>query len=406
MNIIVYSIPAFFILIGIEYLVSVLRKERLYRLNDTIANLNCGITQQVMGLFLKFFTILIYTYIYEHHRLISHINMHWYTWILLLIGVDFFYYWFHRLSHEIAVLWGTHVVHHQSEEYNLSVALRQSAIQVFGSLWFYLPLAFIGFDPLSFVTIAAIQTVYQFWIHTKVIDKMPKWFEFIFNTPSHHRVHHGINPIYIDKNHGGTFIIFDRIFGTFQAELETVHYGVTKPLNSWNAVWANFDYYKDLWKILIQCKNPKDVVLVLIKEPGWQPDYLGGPMKPQPVPNDRVLFDAHANKEMHSYIAVQFVLLLAVVSYLLFMQENINENIKYFISGFVLLSAITLGNLFTQQKRFILLEALRVLLYIPLIYFLATAFKIQLVIATVLLCIITLWLLYRAYLSIANINKK
>ncbi|MCB9032653.1 MAG: sterol desaturase family protein [Chitinophagales bacterium] len=406
MSIIVYSIPAFFILIGVEYLVAALKKEQLYRLNDTIANLNCGITQQVLGLFLKLFTIGIYTYIYEYHRLFEHINMHWYSWILLLIGVDYFYYWFHRLSHEIAVLWGTHVVHHQSEEYNLSVALRQSAIQVFGSLWFYLPLAFIGFDPISFVTIASIQTVYQFWIHTKVIDKMPKWFEFIFNTPSHHRVHHGINPIYIDKNHGGTFIIFDRMFGTFQAELETVHYGVTKPLNSWNAVWANIDYYKDLWNILKQCRNPKDVVLVLIKAPGWQPAYLGGPMKPQPVPNNRQLFDAHANKTMHLYIAIQFVLLLAIVSFLLFKKDDINLNMQYFIGAFVFFSAITLGNLFTKQKIYIALEAIRILLYIPMVYFLIATNKTMVLVSSAIFCIMMLWYLYRAYLSITNINKE
>ena len=137
---------------------------------------------------------------------------------LAFFGYRLFVLLFHRYSHEINAFWGTHVVHHQSEDYNLSVALRQSAFQGVISGMFYLPLAVFGFDPIPFLLINTLQTLYQFWIHTETIHKLPRWFEYIFNTPSHHRVHHGRNPEYIDKNHGGTLIIFDRLFGTFQDE--------------------------------------------------------------------------------------------------------------------------------------------------------------------------------------------
>ena len=158
-----------------------------------------------------------YLYLFKHYAIFD-ISNSFFNYALLFIGIDFFYYWFHRLAHEVSLFWGTHIVHHQSEDYNLSVALRQSSFQGFIAMFFYLPLAIIGFNPIAFVTINAFQTLYQFWIHTKTINKMPRWFEFVFNTPSHHRVHHGRNPKYIDKNHGGTLIIFDRLFGSFQAE--------------------------------------------------------------------------------------------------------------------------------------------------------------------------------------------
>ncbi len=368
-SLIVYSIPAFFILIAIELIIDKIKKTHLYRLNDMVSNINTGIVQQVTGVLLKILNIGVYIWIYDNYR-ITTIPLTWYSWILLLLGVDFFYYWFHRLSHEVSVLWGTHVVHHQSEEYNLSVALRQSATQVFGSFWFYLPLAFMGFDPIAFITVAQIQTLYQFWIHTRLIKKMPAWFEYVFNTPSHHRVHHGVNPKYIDKNHGGTFIIYDRIFGTFQEEEEEVHYGITSQLKSWNIAIANFDYYGWIVKQLTHVKNIKDFFLVLLKPPGWRPAYLGGPIIPKEIDTTRELYDADTKPTMHIYIVVQFILLLAFVSYFLFGIEKFNFEKQLVGIAFIVLSTITIGTLFEQRKWAAILEVIRLLLAIPVLYFL------------------------------------
>lgn len=370
LNLITLSIPAFFILIVVELVIDKLRKSHLYRMNDTVSNLNAGIVSQVVGIFTKVITIGVYIWLYDNYRIFKEIPNTWYTYILLFIGVDFFYYWFHRMSHEVSVLWGTHVVHHQSEEYNLSVALRQSATQTFGSFWFYLPLAFIGFSPILFATIAAIQTLYQFWIHTRLINKMPTWFEFVFNTPSHHRVHHGVNLKYIDKNHGGTLIIFDRIFGTFQIEEEEVQYGITSQLKSWNIAVANFDYYGWIVQQLSKVKNVKDFLFVLIKPPGWRPEYLGGAIVPKEIDVNRKLYDADSKPNMHVYIAIQFTLMLIFVSYFLFQIEKFSVEKQLAATFFVVLSAITIGSLFENNKWIRLLEVFRLLIIIPVLYFL------------------------------------
>jgi sterol desaturase/sphingolipid hydroxylase (fatty acid hydroxylase superfamily) len=266
LNPIVLSIPIFFILIGVELVVERFRHQKLYRLNDAITNISCGIGEQVTGVFMKLFVVAVYQYIYEQYAFFA-IPTNWLTGIILFVAVDFFYYWFHRYSHEINLFWGGHVVHHQSEEYNLSVALRQGWLQKVFSFAFYLPLALIGFETLLFVTISSLVTLYQFWIHTKAIHKLG-WLEYILNTPSHHRVHHGVNPKYIDKNHGGALIIWDRMFGTFQEEEEEPVYGVTKPLNSWNPLWANLQHFVEMIHLLKQVTGWKDKIKVLFMPPG------------------------------------------------------------------------------------------------------------------------------------------
>jgi sterol desaturase/sphingolipid hydroxylase (fatty acid hydroxylase superfamily) len=358
----------------VELLINKLKKTNYYRFNDAVANLNSGILSQIVGVFTKIVTIGVYIWIYEHYRIVENIPNAWYTWLLLFIGVDFFYYWFHRLSHEISVLWGTHVVHHQSEEYNLSVALRQSATQTFGSFWFYLPLAFIGFPPLLFATIAAIQTLYQFWIHTKLIHKMPAWFEYVFNTPSHHRVHHGVNPKYIDRNHGGTLIIFDRMFGTFQAEEEEVHYGITSQLNTWNVAVANFDYYAWIARQLKQVRNAKDFFRVMIKPPGWRPEYLGGPIMAKEINTGRQLYNAASTRGVHAYIFIQFVLLLAFTSFFLFgIGDSANPGFsmgqKIAAFAYITFSVINIGALFENKRWVKVAEIIRLALIIPVLLY-------------------------------------
>lgn len=349
MDYIVLSIPVFFILIGLELLVNKMKHSDWYRFNDAVTNISCGIVQQITGVFSKTILIVGYVYIYEHYRILE-LTENWLTWILLFVGIDFFYYWFHRYAHEVSLFWGTHIVHHQSEEYNLSVALRQSSLQGFVSMAFYFPLAWMGFNPISFVTISAFQTLYQFWIHTKAIHKMPGWFEFVFNTPSHHRVHHGRNPKYIDKNHGGTLIVFDRMFGTFQAEEEEVVYGVTKPLASWNPVWANFDWYADMWKDLRKDMKWKDRFKLLFMKPGWLPSYLGGSRKPPDVEPESVkIYDTTIPLGLNYYILAQYLLLLLVTAGFLFSLDAFSRLQQLQISGLVILGITNLGGLFDRK---------------------------------------------------------
>jgi alkylglycerol monooxygenase len=354
------AVPVFFILIGVELLIQKLGKSDLYRFNDAITNISCGIGQQVLGVFVKMGLLSAYIWIESNYALTHISTTSVWSWVVLLFGVDFFYYWFHRMAHEISFFWGGHIVHHQSEEYNLSVALRQGAFQAFFSWVFYLPLAWIGFSWWQFVIVNQFQTLYQFWIHTRAIGKLPRWFEAIMNTPSHHRVHHGVNPKYIDKNHAGTFIIWDRLFGTFQKEEEEVVYGITKPLKSWNPVWANFDYFKDLFGVLFRVRSIGDFFRVLFKGPGWRPEYLGGPMKPMPVtPKSFTKFEVKISPALNYYVLTQYVFALGGASAFLFGAKHLDMNWRIGFGVLIAVSIMSLGTLLEARSWAPWLEALR-----------------------------------------------
>lgn len=357
-NYIALSVPIFFILIGIELAYTFYKKLKYYRLNDSISNLSQGIGSQLVGLFMKSVLFMGYLYIYEHWRLFEIANTIW-TWIILFIGVDFFYYWFHRMSHQVNALWAAHIVHHQSEEYNLTVALRQSWFQGWFSWVFYLPLALVGFDPLIFLTLSSFNTLYQFWIHTRTIKSLG-FLEYILNTPSHHRVHHGSNPKYIDKNHAGTLIIWDRLFGTFQKEEEEVYYGITKPLASWNPIWANLHYWQDLIETAKKSDSITDKIKVFLKPPGWFPEKLGG-FQSAPeidVVNYRKFHTETAFKVM-IYAVLLFLAALALGSYQLFYFDKLTLWPNILIAALSILSMLTCGALLEKKQWFVGVEWLR-----------------------------------------------
>jgi alkylglycerol monooxygenase len=366
MKFIVLAIPGFFILIAIELLIDLVKKTKLYRLNDAVTNINLGIGSQISGLFLKLFTVAAYAAIYEKLRFFT-IQDTWYTFTLLFIGVDFFYYWFHRLAHELAVLWGSHVVHHQSEEYNLTVALRQSWSQGAFSWVFYLPLAFLGFNTGTFIMVGAIQTLYQFWIHTRLIRKLPAPFEYLFNTPSHHRVHHGVNPKYIDRNHGGTLIIWDRLFGTFQEEEEDVVYGITTPADSWNPLWLNLDYYFTLAKTFLHMPGIGNKLAMLWHAPGWKPKELGGTPAFKEVDAAQFhKYDKQIPRGLNWYSFVQFIIILGFTSFFL----NVIEKepyaqdlmLKLSLSIILIINICGLGAILDDKRWTPILEFIRLIM--------------------------------------------
>jgi alkylglycerol monooxygenase len=369
-NPIVLSIPIFFILIGIELLVERFTNQKLYRFPDAIANLSCGITSQLSGLFLKIFAIGIYQYLFEHFALFT-LERNWLYWLALILLVDLAYYWAHRKSHEINLFWGGHVVHHQSEEYNLSVALRQSSLQVIWTFGFSLPIAFLGFKTFDFALIAAFNTLYQFWIHTETIGKLPRWFEFIFNTPSHHRVHHGRDPKYIDKNHAGSLIIWDKMFGTFQPEEEKPTYGITKPINSWNPIWANVSHYAEMTNDLKQIPRWSDRVKYLFKKPGWLPESMGGYRAAPAVDKSTYKkYDTPSQLSLNLYVLFQYVLCLVGTSLFLFSQKapdhvtdrfTTGENL--FITALISFVVVNCGVLFEQRSWIKWAEWFRIVSY-------------------------------------------
>lgn len=361
-NPIVLSIPIFFILIGVELLVERFTHKELYRLPDAIANISCGITSQLSGLFLTIFGIGVYQIIFEKFSFFSP-EKTWYYWILLFLLVDFAYYWAHRMSHEINLFWGGHVVHHQSEDYNLSVALRQSSLQVIWTFAFSLPIAFLGFQTFDFALVSAFNTLYQFWIHTETIGKMGV-FEYIFNTPSHHRVHHGRDPKYIDKNHAGSLIIWDRMFGTFQPEEEKPTYGITKPINSWNPVFANVSHYVEMGKDLKRIPSWTDRVRYLFKKPGWLPASLGGYRGAPEV--DKLVYkkyDTPAPMLLNLYVLFQYALCLTGTALFLFNAGRFSLSEKGLIAVLVSIVVVNAGVLFEQRPWARYSEWLRIFVY-------------------------------------------
>lgn len=408
MNYIILAIPVFFLLIGIEALVDKLKKTNYYRFNDAITNLSCGTGQQVIGVFLKMTIIFSgYFYLFENETLRAWFGERPYpggefstgaiiaTWIILFIGVDFFYYWFHRLAHEISFLWGSHIVHHQSEEYNLTVALRQAWVQGAFSWVFYLPLAVLGFHPLMFITVNSFQTLYQFWIHTKAINKMPKAFEYVMNTPSHHRVHHGVNPKYIDRNHGGTLIIFDRMFGTFQAEEEEVVYGITRPAASWNPLWVNFEYWIDLFKEVSKASKWQDKLKMLVYEPGWKPEELGGIQKPKEVTSETFKkYDVKVPDSINYYVLLQYIIVIAGTTGFLFNLETFSALEQAGISSLIILSIVNLGGLLEKKRWVFYLEFIRLALIYAIFFGLFFEPNITLALFSALLLLVSsVWVL-------------
>lgn len=360
LNPIVLSIPIFFILIGIEVFYDRFAKKGVYRLNDALTNISCGITEQVSGVFAKVFTVGLYYGVYEYFRLFT-VPTEWYWLVLLFLLVDFSYYWAHRWSHEVNLFWAGHVVHHQSEEYNLSVALRQGALQKFVTSIIYLPLALLGFDPHWFLVLAAYNTLYQFWIHTQYIGRMG-WLEYVFNTPSHHRVHHGRDPKYIDKNHAGSLIIWDRLFGTFQQEEEAPHYGITSPLNSWNPVYAQVQHVGNIWEDFRRVRGFRNKWMVLFGKPGWLPEELGGYRAPSEVSPEYHKFDNTVSMPLNVYVLVQYALLLGGTSYFLFNLAAFNSWEKALMAVLIFYTSATLGQLMELQPKARTYELLRLAL--------------------------------------------
>jgi sterol desaturase/sphingolipid hydroxylase (fatty acid hydroxylase superfamily) len=273
------SIPAFILLVVAEALVSALDKRGLYEAKDTFSSLAMGVGNVLTGLLSKAMVMAAYVAVYQFRLLDfgyawSEFPSEAYLWVILFFAEDFSYYWFHRVSHTSRYFWASHVVHHSSQRYNLSTALRQTWTGNFsGSFVFWLWLPLLGFPPLMIGTLQSISLLYQFWIHTELIGKLPRPFEWLLNTPSHHRVHHASDLKYLDKNHGGILIVWDRLFGTFQEEEEKPVYGLTRNIHTFNPLRIAFHEWADLLRDLSRPGLSWGQRLrYLFMPPGWSHD--------------------------------------------------------------------------------------------------------------------------------------
>lgn len=272
--------PFFFALIGLEYLWGRRRGHNTYRLNDAVNSLSLGVLSQLSNLYTQLLRVGLYALAWRHLALTELPASAWWVWALGLLAYDFCYYWHHRLGHESAIFWAAHVVHHQSQEFNLSTALRQTSTGAVLGWVFYLPMAVAGFPPQVFAVAALIDLLYQYWIHTEHIGRLGA-LDRILATPSNHRVHHAVNDRYLDRNYGGILIVWDRIFGSFEPEGERCVYGTRAPLESWDPIWANLEVYADLARKSWRAPRWSDKLRVWFKPPGWRPDDVDASSWPE-----------------------------------------------------------------------------------------------------------------------------
>jgi sterol desaturase/sphingolipid hydroxylase (fatty acid hydroxylase superfamily) len=270
-EIVIYAIPAFILLLLLEVWFNVRHKKGWFVTKDTVSSLAMGIGNVLIGILGKALVLGAYSLVYAFH--LFDIEVTWWAWLLLIFGEDFSYYWFHRISHQSRYFWASHIVHHSSRHYNLGTALRQTWTgDLSGGFVFWLWLPLIGFHPLWVMLMQQISLLYQFWIHTEAIYKFPRSIEFIFNTPSHHRVHHASDPKYLDRNHAGIFVIWDRLFGTFQEEEEHPTYGLVKNINTYNPVKIAFWEWGALIKDISRSTSLKNALGYVFGPPGWSHD--------------------------------------------------------------------------------------------------------------------------------------
>jgi len=356
------AVPVFVLAIVLEFVIDRVRRTHYYQLADAINSLSCGIVSTGMRVFLGFLGLFVYEWLLGHAARVHLPANRWLTWAFALVLYDFCYYWHHRLGHTVGLFWATHSVHHQSEEFNLTTALRQPSTGVFTNWIFYVPMALCGIPVGVFLLTGVIQLFYQFWPHTRLIGRLvilDRWVQ----TPSNHRVHHAQNDIYLDKNYVGIFLLWDHLFGTFQEERddEPCIYGVRGQLKSWNPVWANLHYWwlmaADSW----HARSWLDKLRVWIAPPGWRPPDVAArfPKTPYDPYRDFSRYDPPRNLALSLYASVQFLAIMAANSHFLALlaKQSTWWNAAYF--AFLLGSLFCLGGVLESRREFLLLEAVR-----------------------------------------------
>ena len=370
MDFVPYAVPFFIALIVVELLADRWRGQRNYRVADAINSLSTGVLSTTTGLLTKGVGLLTYAFALKHLALIELPAQSVWTWVFAFVLYDFCYYWLHRMGHERNILWAAHSVHHQSEDYNLSTALRQTSTGFLLSWIFYLPLAVLGLPLVVFISVASLNLLYQFWVHTRHVPKLG-WFEWFFVTPSNHRAHHAQNALYMDRNYGGVFILWDRLFGTFQEEddNEPVVFGVTTPLASWNPLWANLQFYAQLWSDARRTESKWDKLRIWFMRTGWRPaDVKAKYPLAKPDLSQFRKFDVPLDARQQVYIALQFAAYVGFGSYLMNFGEGLPAAALIVGWGAMAFGLFTLGVALENRPWTLKAELVRLALNVPLVW--------------------------------------
>lgn len=344
-----FAIPTFFLLIFIEALYSHYKNLELYNLRNSLSCLACGIFTTSIEVFSKAAFAISYIWVSEHFSITQLSDQHWLTWIAALLCFDFIWYWAHRYSHEINILWAGHVPHHHSEEFNLSTGLRQGALQDIMFWPLYIIMAILGFSVEMFFSHLLINKFYGFWLHTQAINKIP-FIEGILSTPSAHRVHHGMNDECIDKNYGGIFMIFDRIFGTYQEETSPVIFGVRKRYQDYNPVTAHYEWLQVIWQDAMLTNNSWDKIRIWFKPTGWRPKDVE-----QQYP--RIKFSAKTYKKFDNprkpYSLATMLIIFSIIAstnLALLFTPGLSFQLKIILLTIITLGLISLGKVLNSSK--------------------------------------------------------
>ena len=387
MNPIVYAIPVFMATIALEAWLAHRRRIATYDVADAITSLHFGVLSQVSAVFVRALTFGVYVLVFEHLRWFTlPVDSVW-VWLGALIAYDFIYYWVHRFGHETHLMWAAHQVHHSSEYFNLSTALRQTSTGAFASFPFYLPMALLGVPPIVFGAVALIDLLYQYWVHTELVRKLG-WADRVFVTPSNHRVHHGQNDYCIDRNYGGIFIFWDRLFGTFVEERdeEPVIYGIRKPLASYNPLWGNLHVYRDLGRRMAASGSPWAALRAMISPPSCDPA--------QREPFDPRHFKRYAppsTTATRSYALIQYGLLIAPTTHFIAIAPALSMTERVTYALVILAWTMAVGWVLEGRRFALLLEWLRVggtaaaLLWLPDWFGWSASTELELVIAAIAL---------------------
>lgn len=342
MNPIIYAIPVFLLTIVLEAWIAHRRGLAVYDISDAVTSLHHGVLSQLIGAFTKVFNLGLYVAIFEAYRMTEWSTNNIGLWVLALVLYDLCYYWAHRLGHEVNFFWASHVVHHSSEYYNLSTALRQTSTGALLGWVFYVPLALLGVPPLMLVVVGLIDLLYQYWVHTELVGRLG-WLDRVLVTPSNHRVHHGQNDYCIDKNYGGILILWDRLFGTFVDERagEKIVYGIRTPLHSFSPLWGNLHYYANLGRASLAARGWRAKLGVWVAPPGGWSDA--------PIAHFEtagfVRFAQATPVALHWYVALQYTLTVPFIVHFLGVVPQLPSADALVYAGGIALSALALGAL-------------------------------------------------------------
>jgi sterol desaturase/sphingolipid hydroxylase (fatty acid hydroxylase superfamily) len=348
---VIWSIPVLALAVLIEFVVSRVRGKKTYRGNDTLANLSQGVISQLIGACTPLLQIGIYTLVFSYlgHSLELPFWHTWYGFAVAVVMFDFCEYWLHRVGHEVSVFWAAHVVHHQSEELNICTALRQESQNAVLGWPFYLPLAVAGVPPEIFAFSLLFVQYYQIWAHTEQIGKLG-WIDGIFSTPSNHRVHHAVNDCYIDRNYGGLFVLWDRMFGTYAVETERCVFGTRSPVRSFNPLRAITQVYAELLMDCWHAERWQDKLKVWFMPPGWRPADVQSKFPKPGFDVNRERYDPPASKAALLLATLLFLGLSVASGFLLWYSEEVGYSTLLLGTALLLVGYCGVGELLDRRS--------------------------------------------------------